>query len=520
MNSDGSSPQSPDHSASPWTRRAFLGSTLALGATAMMPRLALGQGGGSGRPNVVFFNIDDLNCRMGCYGDDFAITPNLDAFAADALTFDNCYCQYPVCGPSRASFMTGLHCETTGNLHNADVLQKQMPGVVTLPECFKRSGYWTGKVGKLFNAHSDPGDAGWNRRPGGPSKLNAKQVFAYQLTKQFEAENGPANTPAKKAELAKFIEANTPDSTQTPPGYGPSGMTDDEQNFGKLTRHVEGWISGQADRPFMASIGYGMTHVPFWSPDKYFDLYDVNSVPVSDPHWAGWRSRPGEALSGRFRQFGFKRGQVDKPLAQRVGQAYYAAMSYFDALFGRVVNGLKEAGQWDNTIVIVSSDNGYHLGENGMWGKATLFEESARVPFIVRAPGVTKGGSRTAALVEMTDLYPTLCDLCGMDQPHAMHGKSLRPVMDDPSHHLRDAAYTVLLGNPTRQRNHKNGRSIRTDRYRYTEWQTAGTRELYDMQNDPQQHNNVAESSGMAGTVREMAALLQKTRNFASTTPA
>ncbi|MEO0588661.1 MAG: sulfatase-like hydrolase/transferase [Planctomycetota bacterium] len=501
------------------SRRGFLGGTLAAGASALLPGLAFGQSSG-GRPNVVFFNIDDLNCRMGPYGDAFAITPNLDAFAKEALTFDNCQCQYPVCGPSRASFMTGLHCETTGNLHNADVLQDQMPGTVTLPECFKRGGYWTGRVGKLFNAHSDPRDAGWDAMPGAPSKLNANRVFAYQLTIAFERLHGPADTPDKREQLQKFIADNTPDSTQTPPGYGPSGMTDNEQNFGKMTQHVEQWIDGRADRPLFAAIGYGMTHVPFWAPDRFFDMYPVDAVPVTDPHWAGWDTRPNAAMSGRFRQFGFTQGQHDPELARKVGQAYYASMTYFDTLFGRVVDAIKDAGEWDNTIVIVSSDNGYHLGENGMWGKATLFEESARVPLIIRAPGVTQPGTRSAALVEMVDVYPTLCELCSLDQPHAMHGKTLRRVMTDPSQDIREAAYTVLIGSPERQRNHKNGRSIRTQQYRYTEWEASGTRELYDMAADPQQHHNLAESSDMASTVRAMSDLLSDTRAMASSTPA
>ncbi|MEO0963960.1 MAG: sulfatase [Planctomycetota bacterium] len=505
---------------SPLTRRAFLGGTLAAGAASLWPRMAFGQADGSRRLNVVFFNIDDLNCRMGCYGDDYAITPNLDAFARESMTFENCQCQYPVCGPSRASFMTGLHCETTGNLHNSDVLQKQMPGIVTMPEQFKNNGYWTGRVGKLFNAHSDPRDAGWDAMPGAPSKLNTKDVFAYQLTRQFEQENGPADTDAKRALLDRYIQDNTPDSTQTPPVYGPSGMTDNEQNFGKMTQHVEGWIDEEADRPFFAALGFGMTHVPFWAPDRFFEMYPVESVPVLDPYWQGWESRPRAAMSGRFKSFGFEEGRHDPALARQIAQAYYASVTYLDTLFGRVVDRLKATGQWDNTIVILSSDNGYSLGENGMWGKATLFEESARVPLIVRVPGVTNPGSRSTSPVEMVDLYPTLCDVCGIDQPHAMHGQSLRPVMQDPSHQLREAAYTVLIGDPVRQRNHKNGRSIRTDRYRYTEWETSGTRELYDMQNDPQQHHNIAESLSAASTVREMSDKLQEVHAFASTAPA
>ncbi len=331
----------------------------------------------------------------------------------------------------------------------------------------------------------------------------------------YVAEHGPVATDADRAALAAFIRANEGRDTQTPPAVGPLDMPLSSTDDGQAVDRISAWLDERRDRPepFFLGLGVSRPHVPFWAPKPFFDLHPLDAMPVEDPHWAGWADRPEVAMGGRFRDFGFEQGVHRPDLARRWMRGYHACVSALDANLGRLFDRMRRDGDWENTIIILTGDHGYQLGENGMWGKATLFEAAAKVPLIVRVPGLADRGALSDALVELTDLFPTLCDLCGVPEPHAMQGESLRPVLEDPSATLRDAAYTIFRhgGRPDR-----TGRSIRTDRHRYTEWGGPDQRELYDLEHDPDQHHNLADRPGHRATAARLSERLAAAREEAA----
>ena len=442
------------------------------------------------RPNVLFIAVDDLRVELGCYGDTIVRSPHIDRLASRGTLFTRAYCQQAVCNPSRASLLTGLRPDTIGVHDLPTHFRLAHPDVVTLPQLFKNNGYHAVNIGKIFH--------NWRQDDfkGDPVSWSEPAVMHYN--------SHGADRPKVGGKLPPDLS-----------GVPRTEMRDvpDEAYFdGRIAAKAVEALRRLKDRRFFLAVGFWKPHAPFNAPKKYWDLYDrakiappANPEPPSDvPAIALHDSR--EILRG------FK-GR--KPTAAQVAalrHGYYAATSYVDAQVGKVLDEIDRLGLRDKTIVVFWSDHGFHLGEHSLWAKTSNFELDARVPLIVSSPQ-HHGGARSKALVELLDLYPTLADLCGLSAPDGLEGVSLRPALEDPSATVKRAAITqhTRPAYPSAKTPLKAmGTSMRTDRWRYTEWRDVKSgkvlaRELYDHNADPRETANLAGLTEHEAAVKRLA---------------
>lgn len=442
------------------------------------------------RLNVLMIAVDDMNNDLGCYGDPRAKTPNIDRLAKRGTRFDRAYCQFPLCSPSRTSLMTGLRPDTTQvydlKLHFREVL----PGVVTLPQMFMRNGYHTARVGKIYH-YGNPGDIGtnglddepsWDERfnPSGRDKVEEGQVINHTPTRSIGS-----SLTILKAE-----------------------GTDEEQTDGMVATETIRLLQENKDRPFFIAAGFYRPHCPYIAPKKYFDLYPVESMSVPQGPWDYIKQVPEAALSSTqpWPIFGVTDSQ-----AREASQAYHATISFVDAQVGRLLDELDRLKLTDRTVVLFWSDHGYHVGDHGLWLKQSLFERASRVPFIIASPGQKGAGAASGRTVELVDIYPTLADLCGLTPPKNLAGESLKPLLDDPEAAWDHPAFSQVW------RGSFPGQSVRTERYRYTEWDNGkqGT-QLYDYKTDRgytidvDEQKNLIDDPAYAAVRKEMQSLLKQ----------
>jgi iduronate 2-sulfatase len=455
------------------------------------------------KKNVLLIVCDDLNTHVSPSGYDHIKTPTLAQFASEAMIFNRAFCQYPVCGPSRASFLNGLYPESSGVIDNKADVRQTRPGTLSMPQFFKESGYWTGSVGKVFHSpRHEYGALAWSEF----HRFNNDELpIVKAARKKFEAENGSVELPKnRKAWRTLEKQAKSKLDAQTPPGYGPSGLTDEQHKDGKNARTVARWLKGKPNggKPFFIACGIQKPHVPFLAPQKYFDLYPLDSITYTPEKANLWDNIPRRAINTRFKEFGFEEFKENDALRREYMQAYHACVSFIDAQIKIVLDALKESGQWEDTIVIVTSDHGYHLGDHFLWGKVTLFDIGAKVPFIIHAPGLTKPGTRSEAMVELIDIYPTLAQLTGLDRPGHLQGSSLRPLLDHPERlGKKNYAYSIVT------RGKEIGYALRNQRWRYGKW-PAGE-ELYNLTNDPEEKNNLAGRTNLKHRLDEFRRVLK-----------
>ncbi|RBP47578.1 arylsulfatase A-like enzyme [Roseimicrobium gellanilyticum] len=450
----------------------------------------LGHAGGlhaapaAAKPNVLLMMSDDLAATLGCYGHPVAKTPNLDALAKRGVQFDQAYCQFPHCNPSRASMMSGLRPNTTRVTDNGDNLYKNIPGVLTLPHHFRQQGYATARYGKIFHLGV----------PTGEESMDDPQAWDFGLPFRDERPYPPTRVSDVKVKAGK--KQGLPWQETTGPD---SNMVD-----GEFAEKAVGWLEKRdSTKPFFLAVGFHRPHLPLVAPAKYFDLYPFDSITLPESPADDEADIPEPARNGAVPGYTLTSTPEQRRAAIR---AYLACVSYMDAQAGVVLEALKRLGLEENTIVVFSGDHGWHLGEHGLWHKRSLFEESARVPFIIAAPGTKGVGKRSTSLVELLDVYPTLCDLAGLPAPDVLQGKSLRSVLEDPGVSIHDAAFTQA-------RRGKNaeywGRTVRTKRWRCTEWDEGRNGiELYDHDADPHEYKNLAEDPQHAAVLKELRGLL------------
>lgn len=461
------------------------------------------------RPNVLFIVCDDLNTHVSTSGYPHIKTPTFGGLATAGMTFGRAYCQYSVCGPSRASFLSGLYPESTGVFDNKVDIRKTRPGTRSMPQCFKEQGYWTAAVGKVFHSpRQDHGQLAWNelRR-----FENDEMPHVAAARKAFEAEHGPVDK-GKNRRLwrAKLNTLSTQTRGQQSPGYGPSELRDEQHKDGKNVRQVVSWLDEKQNgtKPFFIACGIQKPHVPFLAPDSYFQLYPKEDLRFSLTPAEFWNQAPKSAMVKRFQGFGFELGIENDALRREYIQAYHACISFIDAQIGLLLEGLKRNGLWENTIVVLTSDHGYQLGEHFMWGKVTLFEVCNRVPLLIRVPQITELGSSSEGLVELIDLFPTLAQLCKVSLPDDLQGRSIIPMLRDPASPGKEVAYTVV------RRGKKLGKAIRTDRWRYARWPDG--EELYDLRNDSDEHVNLASSENQTDVLSVMRTHLMSVEKTAA----
>ena len=481
--------------------KTFL-SLFVLGAS-LVPGVAAEQ-----KPNVLFIVCDDLNTHVSTSGYSHISTPAFEELAAAGMTFGRAYCQYPVCGPSRASFLSGLYPESTGVLDNRSDIRQTRVGTISLPQRLKESGYWTGAVGKVFhNPQADPGDVAWD------AVLrfeNDEMPLVTPIRKKFEAEHGPVDQGKARRLWRTFYPTIAKQTRGQQPGYGPTGLRDEQHRDGKNARQIVSWLEKKSfgGKPFFMACGIQKPHVPFLAPDAYFDMYPQKNLVFSPAPPNFWDQAPQMAMVRRYEGFGFKLGVENDPLRREYMQAYHACVSFVDAQIGLIFDALKQTGQWENTIIILTSDHGYQLGEHFMWGKVTLFEVCNRVPLVIRVPGKAKPGASSDGLVELVDLYPTVAELCSVAGPDDLQGRSLVPMLLDPVAPGKEFVYTVVT------RGQRLGKAIRTARWRYATWPDG--EELYDLQHDVAEHHNLVASQEHAATLAAMRAYLAQAQTHAA----
>ena len=452
---------------------------------------------GTHRRNVLLLIADDLNARLGCYGDPLVKTPNLDRLAARGVRFDAAYCQYPLCGPSRNSFLTGLYPNTNGILTNSQIFRQTIPSHVSLPQAFRLEGYLAARVGKLYhynvpasigtNGHDDPGSWEIETNPAGVDRLDEEPLIYSLLPGQFGA-------------TLSWHASDQPDEKHT------DGLEASDAEW-ILERCAK-----QKDRPFFLAVGFFRPHTPYVSPKGYFEKYPLDQIPVVQNVAKDQEDIPKAALMSYKKE----QDQLTDDLRRQARQAYYASVSFMDAQAGRVLDALDRLGLSENTVVVFMSDHGYLLGEHGLWQKQSLFEGCARVPFIMAGPGVAKPGSVAAAPVQLLDLYPTLTELCGVKVPVPIQGQSLAPLLKEPSAPGRGWALTQVTrsGGPRQPGQGTTrffGYSLRTQQWRYTEWDEGKQgRELYDHQVDPDEITNLADDLSRQTLIGELSVKLHE----------
>ncbi|MBX7208987.1 MAG: sulfatase [Verrucomicrobiaceae bacterium] len=435
-------------------------------------------------PNVLLIVSDDLNARLGCYGEGIAKTPNIDGLAKHGVLFERAYCQFPHCNPSRSSFLTGMRPRTTRVTNNEDSLYQNIPGVMTLPRWFREHGYATARCGKIFHLGV----------PSGDESMDDPRAWDFGTPFKDERPYPKARASAVKVETGKKKGI----------GWQETECSDDDLVDGNFARTAVEWLERRdAARPFFLAVGFHRPHLPLVAPAKYFDLYPFDAIKLPDEPADDVDDIPPPARNGAVPGYAITTTPDQRRAAIR---AYLATVSFMDAQAGRVLDAVQRLGLSESTIVIFMSDHGWHLGEHGLWHKRSLFEECARVPFIIRAPGAGGNGRHSAGLVELLDLFPTLCDLTGVPAPAQIEGKSLRPLLNDPAAIAHEAVVTEARRGTDAE---FWGRSIRTPRWRYTEWNGGRDGvELYDHDADPHEFANLAGDERHAGTISQLKKML------------
>ena len=436
------------------------------------------------QPNVILIMADDLNHDMSVYGHRQVRTPNLDRLAARGVRFDRAYTQFPLCSPSRVSLLTGLRPDAT-RVHDLQTdFRTTIPNVITLPQMFRNGGYAVLRVGKIYH-YGNPGQIGTSGLDD-PASWDA--VVNPRGVDKDEEPQVTNLTPARGLGSAL--------------AYYASPAADEDHTDGKVAAETIALLEKHKDRPFFIGAGFYRPHCPYIAPQKYFNLYPLDGI-AAPAAAAPTRTPPAVRFTNPPHWGVGEQGQ------RETIRAYYASISFLDANVGRILDALDRLGLAENTIVVFVSDHGYHLGDHGHWMKETLFERSARTPLIIAGPGIASKGRATERIVELLDIYPTLAALAGVRAPRGLHGRSLAPLLRDPSAKWDHPALTQLRRGAGAAR--FMGYSIRTGKWRYTEWD-RGTRgiELYDEAADPGESDNLAASPRYDTVVAEMQRLLRR----------
>ncbi len=505
------------------------------------------------KPNILFIAVDDLRTELGTYGSTIVKSPNIDALAKAGIQFNRAYCQQAICGPSRASVMTGARPETINVIDLFQDFRANRPDIVTLPQHFRENGYETVYTGKIFHPGFSDEEMSWSRspvrvkrNPNAPETMGGYASIANQLLylktkialekkygEKIISDNWLAKGPATECE-------DVPDDTY-------------EDGYNTLSAIATLKDLRKSDKPWFLGLGFKKPHLDWIAPKKYWDLYDENKIPIAtqtNPPKNGASMGLSESMEVRVGADIPKTDPFSPELQRRLRHGYYACISYIDAQLGLMIQALKDSGEYDNTIIVLWSDHGFNLGEMGYWGKATNYEIATRVPFIVVAPGVSDKvkGSKSDALVELVDIYPTLCDLAGLTRPSTLEGHSLVPLLKKPDLKWQTAAFSLFptpalrewaaspftppfrtaffapliqkiesrikaqMGDKWNRETFENfvmGYAMRTDRYRMVVWKDRRRPndkplfiELYDHQLDPDETVNIAAQN--PGTVDQL----------------
>lgn len=493
----------------------------------------------SPKPNILFIAIDDLKPVLGCYGNTLVKTPNIDRLAKMGTVFMSNYCQQSVCGPTRASIMTGMRPDYTKVWDLKTQMRDMNPDIVTIPQYFITQGYNTSGIGKIYHPSSainkvDP--VSWS--------IPYLEVEAGDYANGMgKPANGQYQKPETKASFEKEVKPKKDDGDDEAPvsRKGPSSecidVPDNAYNDGVYALKAKAQIVklSKENKPFFMAVGFHKPHLPFVAPKKYWDIYNRETMPLEP-----FQEHSKDGIEIAYHKSGELRNYPDipafatlpgedlriglKPEKQReLIHGYYASVSYTDAQVGILLNTLDSLGILKNTIIVLLGDHGWHLGDHDLWEKHTTFEQANRSPLIITAPGMKPGASKS--LSEHVDVFPTLCQLAGMNIPTYLAGKSLVPVMQNKGAVVKDFAmsqyYRQLPQEEAKKLGFKDrklwGYSMRTEKYRYVIWMADGFTseqpfsadkiygiELYDFEKDPKETLNVAGDKNYATAKNEL----------------
>jgi len=498
-------------------RRAFLAATaggLFSGLQAGCGEAPRDQSNHEGiRPNVLFISVDDLRPELGCYGNPVIKTPNFDRLARQGVAFSRAHCQAAACSPSRASVMTGMRPDSTRVWSLGEEFRKTIPDVVTMPQHFHEHGYYTVSIGKIFHNHM-PDRVSFDEPDLRPSGYDTQEMIDRDPESFYHDEE----INEELAQVRQTRLERNPNAYAGGWAYGRSieiaDASDDELYDGAQTELAIETLKRlkEKDQPFYLTLGYYRPHLPFVAPKKYWDLYDRETLPPA-PNPFLPKDAPPFAMNSQYELKGcYDLEWVKHPAEERLPEetsrelkhGYYASVSYVDACLGRLLDGLDKVGLAENTIVVVWGDHGWKLGEHGSFCKQTNYNIDTRVPLLVRAPEVSAQTELCEGLVELVDLYPTVCDLAGIDIPSNMEGASLKPLLEDPRRDWKSAVFSQYHQRPkvTTDGGRYMGYSMVTARYHYVEWRTWDddlkqaselvAQELYDNRADPDENLNIA----------------------------
>ncbi|MFT4690734.1 MAG: sulfatase [Verrucomicrobiia bacterium] len=500
------------------------------------------QSNAATKPNIIFIAIDDLRPELGCYGSPIAKSPNLDQLAAEGMLFNRAYCQQAICSPSRASLMTGARPDTIGVVENTAYFRELNPDIVTLPQHFIANGYDAIHCGKIYHGKMNDMEKSWSRGP-------AWNKMKIRRTPTPGGYAQPENQKILLANKEKMRAKYGPEASYglvQGPAYEAGDVEDHVYSDGFNTElaiaTLKAHVAWKPDKPLFLGLGFYKPHLNFIAPRKYWDMYDPKDIKLATQTEApknGATTGIHASFELRVRHGIPKYGPIGEDLSRTLLHAYYACVSYVDAQIGKMITALDDAGLRDDTIIIVWGDHGWHLGEMGVWGKATNYEIATRVPLLIWTPDMKARGQKTDALVELVDMYPTLCELAGIPLPGHLAGKSFVPLLDNPNRKWKRAALSQFPNPALREwaanplspgmretffgplikdvearivkqqgktwdrdlfENHLMGYSMRTDRYRLVSWRDHRNKksapvftELFDHRNDPTETVNIAD---------------------------
>lgn len=438
-------------------------------AVAIFPLLATFASAAE-RPNVLFIAVDDLNDWIGCLGGHPQTkSPNVDRLAAKGVLFERAYCSAPACNPSRASLLTGIAPSTSGVYHNDQPWRPAMPNAITLPQFYQQNGYEVLGCGKLFHG-------------------SYREEKGFDEYRQQMKDPKPENTPVNGIPRTAHFD------------WGPVDSEDAEMSDYQMVDWAIAQLQKKHDKPIFLGCGIYRPHLPWYVPQEYFDHYPLDKIQLPQIKEDDLADVP-EAGVKIAKPNGDHKKVIETDNYAKAVQGYLASIEFADAQIGRLIAALEASPYADNTIIVLWGDHGWHLGEKLHWRKFALWEEAARVPLLIVAPGITKPEQRCERTVTLLDLYPTLADLCGLTPPQAVEGKSLTPLLKNPA---------AAWDRPALTTHGRNNHAVRDERWRYIRY-ADGSEELYDHQEDPQEWTNVADLPENEGVKKRLSERLPTT---------
>tara|TARA_R110001599_G_scaffold148473_1_gene332131 strand:- start:3638 stop:5203 length:1566 start_codon:yes stop_codon:yes gene_type:complete len=479
------------------------------------------------KPNILFVSIDDLRPTLGAYGDPVAITPSIDQLASEGMTFRKTFAQVAVCAPSRASLMTGLRPDSTRVWHLGDKFREINPNTVTMPQYFSKFGYHTVNLGKIYHNYM-PDSISWDEPDLRPAQYIRPDWLKRDGETFYISEEVNKSQAIKRDSLLKLNPDRYADGWNTGPAWENADVHDSMYYDGAQTELAKRTLTrlAKTDEPFFMGLGYFRPHLPFTAPKKYWDLYDRDSIPLA-PNPNVPENAPGFTMNSMYelRHYDGFNGighpessyRMSEDTARILKQGYYASVSYVDALLGNLISHMKEIGIYENTIIIVWGDHGWKLGDHNSWGKMTNYNIDLNVPMIIRYPNQENRGAQTFEITELVDMFPSLCELAGIEIPDYMQGASFVPLIKEPKREWKNAAFSQFHRRPNHSADGKRymGYSINTKEYHYIEWYAwnaaTGIRgdfksaELFDSKNDPFETVNIAQDPKLSKVVEGLS---------------